>query len=81
MYIIIYIKIKIGKDKIFSHKIKPRLCRSLGQGGQKLVLEPAVRGGYSELVICQKTWENRYSVIAAISYVQSQDCQGCAVAG
>jgi hypothetical protein len=53
--------------------MKPRLWRSLGHEGQKLVLEPAVRGGYPELVICQKTWENRYSVIAAISYVQSQD--------
>ncbi len=28
--------------------------------------KPAVRGGYPELAICQKTWENRYSVIAAI---------------
>ena len=61
----IYTK-KIGRGNTFFPKIKPRLCRSLGQGGQKLALEPAVRGGYPELAICQKIWENRYSVIAAI---------------
>ena len=38
----------------------------LGHGGQKLFLESALRGGYPELAICQKIWENRYSEIAAI---------------
>ena len=35
---------------LFSQKIKLKLCRSLGHGGQELVLEPAVRGGYPEEV-------------------------------